>query len=159
MNVNLSSLTQLRSSNPKGIAGALKHIVSSRTWTTAIVLTLILIAALAYIWQRVRALDLLAEVQALESVNTDYKDQLRKLDSDVAQLSTAGRIIQLAQEDLKLEPAPLDKLYTVRFQEETPGESGMRAFMGAIKRSVAKLPRVESAEVAAEELFDHQDSK
>jgi cell division protein FtsL len=152
-----SILSGLRQSGSTGARGPIRKLVSSRLLTALFVVILLVAGACFYIWERVRALDLLAEVGQLEDVNEQYRDQLQKVDADVAELSRIGRISEIAARDFGLQPAGLDRLYAVRFQESSAGASGMRQLIGAFERSVAALPQIESSEAHAEELFDDSD--
>ena len=139
-------------------AGPIRRIVSSRSLTTAFVISLVVAASLLYVWQRVRALSLIAEVGALEQTNREYADRLLKLDSDLAELSRVGRIVAMGK-SMGLEETPLDRLYTARF-ESAPfgsGVSGTDEFWNSVKHSVASLPTIKLNEANAAELFDSDD--
>ena len=119
------------------------------------------VASLLYVWQRVRALSLIAEVGALEQTNREYADQLLKLDSELADLSRVGRIVEIGK-SMGLEETPLDRLYTARFKSSPfgVGASGSFAadeFWNSVKHSVASLPSIEVNEANAAELFDSDD--
>ncbi len=157
MNDTASILSGLRQAGSSGSRSPMRKLVSSRLLTGLFVVILLVAGACLYIWQRVHALDLLAEVSQLEQVNHDYRDQLQKIDANIVELSRIGRISEIAKRDFGLEPAGLDRLYAVRFQESSAGASGMRQLLNAFQRSVAALPGIESSEAHAEELFDDQE--
>ena len=158
MSGTLRELGAYRRSRGSTKAGLIRRIVSSRSLTTAFVISLVVVASLLYVWQRVRALSLIAEVGALEQTNREYADQLLKLDSDLSELSRVGRIVEMGK-SMGLEETPLDRLYTARF-ESSPfgsGSSGADEFWNSVKRSVASLPSIEVNEANATELFDSDD--
>lgn len=154
MNTSATTLARLRQASKRASIGPIKRLVGSRSLTAVFVLLLFLTGSCLYIWQRVKALDLLAEVGELQVTNRHYRDALAKVEADVAKLSRISRIFSLAEEKFGLTHVELGRLYVVRFPEETVGESGMRELWGALSRSVAKLPSIQSNEAAAEELFD-----
>lgn len=154
MNTSATTLARLRQASKRASIGPIKRLVGSRSLTAVFVLLLFLTGSCLYIWQRVEALDLLAEVGELQVTNRHYRDALAKVEADVAKLSRISRIFSLAEENFGLTHVELGRLYVVRFPEETVGESGMRELWGALSRSVAKLPSIQSNEAAAEELFD-----
>lgn len=154
MQNSASILSGLRLAGASGGRGPMRRLVSSRSLTALFVVILLVAGACLYIWQRVRSLDLLAEVGQLEQVNDEYRDQLQKVHADVADLSRIGRISEIAEREFGLQPAGLDRLYAVRFQESSVGASGMRQLIDAFGRSVASLPTIESSEAHAVELFD-----
>lgn len=154
MNTSATTLARLRQASKRASIGPIKRLVGSRSLTAVFVLLLFLTGSCLYIWQRVEALDLLAEVGELQVTNRHYRDALAKVEADVAKLSRISRIFSLAEEKFGLTHVELGRLYVVRFPEETVGESGMRELWGALSRSVAKLPSIQSNEAAAEELFD-----
>lgn len=151
-----TTLARLRQASSRASIGPIKRLVGSRSLTAMFVLFLFLTGSCLYIWQRVEALDLLAEVGELQRTNRFYRDALAKVEADIAKLSRIGRIYALAEENFGLAHVDLGRLYAVRFPEESVGESGMRELWSALSRSFAKLPSLESNEAAAEELFDRE---
>ncbi|MFQ5607368.1 MAG: hypothetical protein ACE5GA_05430 [Candidatus Zixiibacteriota bacterium] len=145
------------STRPGESSGLIRRLVSSRLMTSIFVLSLLLAGSCLYIWQRVRALDLIAEVSLLEKVNREYRDQLLKVEADVVQLESLSRIDSLAQEQFGLRRAQLGRVYAVRFPEQSVGENGIRELWGALRKSFAGMPTIESAEVAAQELFEESE--
>lgn len=156
MNTSATTLARLRQASTRANIGPIKRLVGSRSLTAVFVLLLFLTGSCLYIWQRVEALDLLAEVGELQVTNRHYRDALAKVEADVAKLSRISRTFSLAEEKFGLTHVELGRLYVVRFPEETVGESGMRELWGALSRSVVKLPSIQSNEAAAEELFDRE---
>ncbi|HSH00695.1 MAG TPA: hypothetical protein VLB27_11620 [candidate division Zixibacteria bacterium] len=150
----LNALAGLRQHGAPG--GFFRRLVSSRLLTTVFVLVLVTAGSCLYIWQRVRALDLLADVGRFERLNREYRDQLMKVDADISQLESLSRIDSLAQTQFGLRQVELTRLYAVRFPEQSVGENGMEQLWNAVRRSVSELPTIQSAEVAAQELFDEE---
>lgn len=149
-----SSISQIRRASLKKSYSPIRKMVSSRTLTGLFVLLLVSAAAILYIWQRVRALDLLAEVRVLEKVNRSQHDALAKIEADIADLSRVSRITGLGEEKFGLHQVEFKNLYSLRVKEEIAGENGAKELLDAIKRSIAKLPRIEGNEAVAEELFE-----
>lgn len=150
----INALAGLRQHGSTG--GFFRRLVSSRLLTTVFVLALVTAGSCLYIWQRVRALDLLADVGQFERLNREYRDQLMKVDADISQLESLSRIDSLAQTQFGLRQVELTRLYAVRFPEQSVGENGMEQLWNAVRRSVSELPTIQSAEVAAQELFDEE---
>lgn len=158
MSGTLRELGAYRRSHVSTKVGPIRRIVSSRSLTTAFVISLVVVASLLYVWQRVRALSLIAEVGELEQTNREYADQLLKLDSELADLSRVGRIVKMGK-SMGLEETPLDRLYTARFKSSPFGAEAFGAdeFWNSVKHSVASLPSIEVNEANAAELFDSDD--
>ncbi|MFQ5606571.1 MAG: hypothetical protein ACE5GA_01385 [Candidatus Zixiibacteriota bacterium] len=154
MNSSPSKLAALRRASLHRHIGPIRRLVRSRSLTALFVLFLLLAGSCFYIWQRVQALDLLADVNELQKTNLIYRDALARVNADVAELSRISRIHALAEERFGLRHVDLTRLYAVEFPEEQVGGNGMRELWGALRRSVARLPSAQSNEAAAEELFD-----
>lgn len=154
MSASLAALARLSQASARARIGPIRKLVGSRVLTAMFVLSLFLLGSCLYIWQRVEALELLAEVGELQVKNRFYRDARAKVEADVAKLSQIGRIYSLAEENFGLTHVEIGRLYAIRFPEESVGESGMREWWGALNRSVARLPSIQSNEAAAQELFD-----
>ena len=154
MNASVTTLIRLRQASARASIGPIRKLVGSRALTATFVLLLFLLGSCLYIWQRVEALDLLAEVGELQAENRFYRDARAKVEADVAKLSQISRMYSLAEKNFGLTHVQVGRLYAIRFPEESVGESGMRELWGALNRSVARLPSIQSNEAAAQGLFD-----
>ena len=137
-----------------GGGGPIQRLVASSVWTSLAVASLILFGALFYIWQRVRVLELVEQVSALENVNRGYQDLLMKSEAEVAELSRIGRITAYAADSLGMGPVALDNLFTVTIPEDAVGLGGAQQVWASLSRPFKSLPRIESNEASAHDLFD-----
>ncbi len=153
----MNALKALRQNVTQGKAGPIRRMVASRSLTTLFVLSLFMVAACLYVWQRVVALDLINEVAQLEEVNRLRRDILMKTETDVAELSRFGRISDLANQKFGLVQVLPERLYAVRFGEEAPGDNGIRQMWSALRLSMKNAPSLESSSAVAADIFDDRD--
>jgi cell division protein FtsL len=156
-NNTASALKTLRQTVTQGKPGPIRRLVASRYLTALFVLSLLLLAACLYIWQRVVALDLINEVSLLEETNRARRDVLMKVETDVAELSRFSRIAKIAEKKFGLKQIQPENLYAVRFGEESPGQGGMSQMWNTLRLSLRNAPSLESSTAAASEVFDERD--
>ncbi len=156
-NNSTSALKALRQSANQGKPGPIRRMVASRSLTALFVLSLLMVAACLYIWQRVVALDLINEVSQLEDTNRTRRDVLMKVETDVAELARFSRIAKLAEKEFGLKQIQSQNLYAVRFGEESPGQGGISQMWSTLRRSLKNAPSIESSTASASEIFDEQD--
>ncbi len=156
-NNTASALKALRQSASQGKPGPIRRMVASRSLSTLFVLSLLMVAAGLYIWQRVVALDLINEVSVLEETNRTRRDVLMKVETDVAELARFSRIAKLAEKQFGLKQIQSENLYAVRFGEESPGQGGISQMWNTLRLSLKNAPSIETSTASASELFDERD--
>ena len=154
--LNSGVLKALRRNVTQPKSGPVRRLVASRSLTASFVLALVLVGACLYIWQRVVALDLMEEVSQLEETNRTRHNALLKVESDVAELSRFGRIGPLAEKRFGLKQVMPERLYAVRFGEESPGEKGIRQMWSTLRHSFKDAPSISTTTAVADDLFDEQ---
>ncbi len=154
---SMNALKALRQSATQRKAGPIRRLVASKTLTTLFVVSLLAVAAGLYIWQRVVALDLINEVSQLEDISRTRRDVLMKAETDVAELSRFARIAELADKQFGLKQTSSERLYAIRFGEDSPGNNGIRQMWSALRLSLKKVPSLQSSTAVADDLFDERD--
>lgn len=101
-----------------------------------------LTAACIHIWQRVHVLELVTEVSQLSKEQSVLEDELKKINSDIAELSMESRIEKYAIDTLGMMPVPADRLYTlVPDAEYSYQKDDFHKMLDAIKRVADYVPR------------------
>jgi cell division protein FtsL len=131
----------------------LARIRSYRNFNLYLIAGAILIVSCFHIWQRVKVLDQVQEVALLKKSNKQLLDDLKKVNSDLANLSMASRIKTFAKDSLRMIPIDPSNLYTLvpsGVESESPDE--FASMFSAIKRVTDYLPVIEGNNANANEL-------
>jgi len=113
----------------------------------------LLAASSIHIWQRVRVMALVKEVDILKAENVSLTDDAIKYEAELSRLLSAERVIAYARDSLKMIAVPADRLFTLQREEEeqvTPDEIAL--MRKAIERITTHMPRLTRSEAAAGEL-------
>jgi cell division protein FtsL len=108
---------------------------------------LLLSIACLLIWQRVRVLELVKEVDTLEQKREDLLDDSRKLRSEIAQLSAPTRVTGYAMDSLGMMPVPLDRFYALLppdMGDTTVRKTEWAKLVGSAERLWVNIPGVEN---------------
>ncbi|MFQ5499208.1 MAG: hypothetical protein ACE5FH_06020 [Candidatus Zixiibacteriota bacterium] len=131
-------------------ASVINRLRSHRYSPVVILILAVLLVGCLHIWQRVQVLELVREVAALEADNSILKDQNKKAYVDIAALSLAKRIQQIAIDSLGMEPISADRLYTLeRSGSVAPPADELAQFLTSLKRLARYLPSVEQTRASA----------
>ena len=130
-----------------------QRLRSHRYFTVVVLAAACLLVSCFYVWQRVRVLELVKEVSALDKEHTELLDDLRKVKSDIASLTLASRIESYATDTLGMKPIEAERLFTLAPRESKPSEpDDLAAMMSAIRHVADYMPVISEAEVRADEL-------
>lgn len=120
-----------------------RRLRSHRYFPIAVLALVLLIGAFFHIWQRVQVLESVRKIQILRHQNAALQDETKKLYSDVAELSMAGRIEQFAIDSLGMRFVEADQMYTLQRNRPAPDKPDDLAMMlSALKRVARYMPVV-----------------
>lgn len=124
----------------------LKRIRSHRYFPAAVIGILLIGAGCLHIWQRVTVIEMAKEVSTLRASNRILVDDVKKIQSDIASLSSATRIEQFAVDSLGMTSVSADRLYTlVRKPEQSMPTDELDAMISSIRRVADYLPAMSEA--------------
>ncbi len=126
---------------------------SHKHFPIALLASAVLLACSFHIWQRVRVLSLVTEVEGLKQENRELVDAATKLNTEIAGLSMASRLGILAADSLGMEPIQADRIFTVPWTEgpsERPDEFSL--MLEAIERVSRYVPVFAPSEATAKDL-------
>jgi cell division protein FtsL len=127
------------------------RIRQHRYFPAVLLLTAVLSAACVHVWQRVKVMELVHEVALLKKENAGIMDAKKKLYSEMATLSMAGRIERYAEDTLGLKLVTADRMLTlVKEKEVTPPPDELERMFSAIKRVTRYMPVVTPSTANAE---------
>ena len=116
---------------------------SHRYFLVTILIAAVLAASCLHVWQRVKVMGLLQEVEHEQQEHADLLDRLKKTRSQIASLQAASRIQAYARDSLGLELIAADRLLTLSYPENPlPPPDDLAALASAVKRVARYLPVV-----------------
>ena len=126
------------------IRASLMHRVRShRYFPLALLVLVLLMISSVHIWQRVRVLALLTEVDSLAAENVEMADQAVKIEAEIARLGMHERIEHYAADTLGLLPISADRIFTLYRDDEPPEPPDQLAVVvKAIERVGAHMPTI-----------------
>jgi cell division protein FtsL len=140
------------------------RIRSHPQFPVALLAAALLLIGSFHIWQRVRVLSLVTEVQELKQENRGLIDAATKLNTEIAGLSMSSRLCEVAAESLGLEPIKPDRIYTLSWDDgpiDRPDEFSL--MLEAIERVTRYVPVFAPSEATAKDLkrikFDEHDDR
>lgn len=145
-------------------SGILARLKSHRYFPITIIATLVLVAAVIHVWQRVVVISLVKEVSVLTKVNRSLVDDAHKLQSRITALSMTARVEGYAMDSLGLKRVTADQLFTLVPEEVTPvAADELATILFSIKRVAEYLPVLSQAQAGASQLqplkFEPDDSQ
>jgi cell division protein FtsL len=131
----------------------LKRLQRHRYFPVVLIVSILLAAACIHVWQRVMVIGLVKEVGQLQKENRKLVDDTQKTQSEIASLSMSSRIERYAEDSLRLQPVPVDHLYTlVPEASRTVPSDELSTMLSSIKRVARYLPVITEAQAGASEL-------
>lgn len=130
-----------------------RRIQRHRYFPWAAIVTILLLASLVHVWQRVMVLSLVKEVGQLNVENQSLVDAAKKVQSDLSALTLATRVERYAKDTLKLQPVEGDRLYTLvpRSSDERTDDD-LTTMLSTLQRVAEHLPVITETRAHAREL-------
>lgn len=130
-----------------------RRLRSHRYFPITVLALVLVVGAFVHIWQRVRVLESVREISILRQQNAALLDDTKKLYSDVAELSMAGRIEQFAVDSLGMRFVKADQMYTLQRNKPAPDKpDDLAVMLSALKRVARYMPVVTENTVRAGEI-------
>jgi cell division protein FtsL len=129
------------------------RIRSHRYFPLSMLAMVVLSVSCLYVWQRVRVLDLLVQVDELSEENLALLDETKKMYSDISELSMAYRIRQYALDSLGMKPVAAEHLKTLDRPTIVSTEpDDLTLLVNAVKRVAEYTPVLHEEILDASEL-------
>jgi len=131
----------------------IRRVRSHKYFPVIVITFLVLVAAIAHVWQRVAVIQLVKDVSILRAENKSLSDDSKKIQSQISRLAMTSRIEQLARDSLGLRRIMAERLFTLVSEEgkRIPSDE-LSTMFSSIKRVAEYLPTITPAEASAKEL-------
>lgn len=131
----------------------INRLRANRYLPVALLVSAFLAAACIHVWQRVKVLQLVKEVEQLSTENAQLVNEAKKTHAQITRLQMSARIEQYGTDTLGLQTVSADRFFTLVRKEAQEGRADdMAIVLAAMKRVAQYIPVVSENKVQANPL-------